>query len=271
MQSQQPKLVLHFDINGTIMAFDSTENGTDEENANMIFAKNTYGKVINGQWVSNEAYDDTNDSVTYYNHLKNHSKNKNFKELCFIFTKEGQPGAKWVEYVEEVKKYMVLRLFNSFLHVLDEFPNALIVFRSFGNEIPEILHLLEHNPKFKAAHIFKADRDDDTNVFTMFKDSERIMCHNLTGMNMLYGMCDNAHLAIKENYHHWNNHGKHSTYGKSIQADEKLFQIFFDDNPCVHIIGDKNCHYVQVNTISALFDDGYFVNHIKKHIARKLK
>ena len=33
------RLVLHFDINGTITADDTTEPGSHEENANMVLAK----------------------------------------------------------------------------------------------------------------------------------------------------------------------------------------------------------------------------------------
>ena len=38
------RLVLHFDINGTITPVDTTEPGSKEENANMVIAKSVYGE-----------------------------------------------------------------------------------------------------------------------------------------------------------------------------------------------------------------------------------
>jgi len=64
------KLVLHFDINGTITSVDSTELGSDYENANMTLAKSVYGTVTNNSWSLNSDYRDPTNSISYYDYLK---------------------------------------------------------------------------------------------------------------------------------------------------------------------------------------------------------
>ena len=40
------KLILHFDINGTITAFDSTESFNEIEGTNSYISRSIYGKIV---------------------------------------------------------------------------------------------------------------------------------------------------------------------------------------------------------------------------------
>jgi len=87
------KLILHFDINGTITAFDSTEPGTDLQNSNMVLAKSVYGTINDDEWIMNDNYKNlTAGSVSYYDYLKMVKKNPKYKSMSFIFTDENNPG-----------------------------------------------------------------------------------------------------------------------------------------------------------------------------------
>ena len=66
-------LILHFDINGTITNYDSTEIGTDIEMSNLILAKNTFGTIVDDQWVMNEhPFNYQQGSISYCQYLRKH-------------------------------------------------------------------------------------------------------------------------------------------------------------------------------------------------------
>src|SRR5580704_11421813 len=95
------QVVLHFDINGTITAVDSTEVGTDAENTNMTLARSAYGKVVDGKWTINTDYNEVTDSISYYDYLKSVDKT-NYKKRSFTFTDKGQPGESLKELFQTV-------------------------------------------------------------------------------------------------------------------------------------------------------------------------
>ena len=127
-------LILHFDINGTITSHDSTEKGSDEQLANMLLSRSTYGKVFKGDWIMNEKnyFEEGKYSVSYYNYLKH--MHSNYKELSYIFTEEKHPGHKLNGQCKDIMKTNKSLLFPSFLNVLDKYPFAKIVFLTFGND-----------------------------------------------------------------------------------------------------------------------------------------
>lgn len=251
------KLVLHFDINGTITAIDSTELGSDYQNTNMIISRSVYGKIKDDQWISNDHYRDPIDSITYYDFLKK-SGIKNYKKISYTFTEEGQPGYRfqWMVaiIIESIQKF----IFNSFIKVAEKYPDAIIVLRTFGGDIQDVLNsvVLVENDKFKKALTGEIIRNNDNIIL---KCDHETTYHGLGEINQLYFDTD-VHLAIQEDYHFWNGHQRDKNYGKIIKSDEKLIQIFFDDNDCVSIIGDENCHFFKINTLDALMNEDYFIN-----------
>ena len=73
-------LVLHFDINDTITAFDKTDEISHEHKCNIIIARSVYGKVINNEWIMNCSPNDIEHEVgdiTFYDYAK--EKYKNYK------------------------------------------------------------------------------------------------------------------------------------------------------------------------------------------------
>jgi len=249
------KLVLHFDINGTITAVDSTEIGNDYENANMTIARSVLGKVMSGRWV----HTGVADTISYYDYLKEIGEN-NYKKISFTFTEKGQPGEQFAGLMPQVLKSVSKDfVFRSFERVLESYPDAVVVLRSFGKDIRMTLETLDKNPKFSGSYTgFMCHNDDELEI--TFPDKK---CTGISELNQ-YFHSSSKHLAIQEDYKYWNDHKRDAKHGKTILGDERLVQIFFDDNECVHIVGDKGCHFVKVNTLDALLDENYFTDHISK-------
>ena len=69
---------------------------------------------------------------------------------------------------------------------------------------------------------------------------------------------------IQEDYATWNKQGRAKEHGKQLLSHPQMFQIFFDDNDCVHIPSpDSSTHFVRVNTLDAMQDEDYFVKHVR--------
>lgn len=257
-------LVLHFDINGTITPIDTTEPGTNEQNANMVVAKSYYGKQINDQWILNDSenYFSELDSVTYYDYLK--TITKDYKKLSFTFTHLNNPGESLHHLIDSIMNSMDIFLFGSFLNVLYEYPDATIVFRTFGLDADEVIHYLRTNFKteFKFRNIIKGK-------FTYINDELFVELENgevIVGMDKFNELIKTSDIpfAFVESYDYWNSHNRNSKNGKQLLGDNDMLQIFFDDNPCVNITNNVNCHFVKINTIHALQNDKYYIDHISK-------
>ena len=255
------KLVLHFDINGTITPVDTTEPGTKPENANMVIAKSVYGTVINNRWVINEdIYNDTN-SITYYDYLKRVSKD-NYKKISFTFTHTGEPGEQLNWMVKQLVDSMDKFLFESFLNVLEDFPDALIVFRTFGLDADEVIEYLRTNDKttHKFKTIIKGTFINTSSEYVLSLENDELYV-DMTNINNLF-KTSKYHLALKENYNYWNNNNRNKINGKQLLGDNDMIQIFFDDNDCVNVIDDTNTHNIKINTLHAMIDNKYYSDKI---------
>ena len=256
------KLILHFDINGTITPVDTTETGNNLENANMVISKSVYGKIVNNKWIINENHYDEKDSISYYNYLR--LNDKNYKQKSYTITNKGEPCEHLNHLIPLLLNSMETFLFSSFLNVLDAFPNSRIIFRTFGLDADEVIEYLKqkHPNNFKT--IIKGD-------FMYESDNVLLTLDNgvyLKGMNEIndyfYKTHDYCHLALKESYDYWNKHNRNKINGKQLFGSPKMTQIFFDDNDCVNVIDSTNSHFVKINTLCALLDNQYYVNLINE-------
>lgn len=262
----QKKLVLHFDINGTITPVDTTEPGSKEENANMVIAKSVYGTVNNNNWTLNQEYDkESTDSITYYDYLK--TIDNQYKKKSFTFTHPGEPGESLAHLVPLLVNSMDIFLFQSFLNVLHEFPDALIVFRTFGLDADEVIEFLRTNEKtsHKFKNIIKGDFSYDHEERPLITLENGHQISEMHKFNKFILNTD-THLALKESYDHWNRNHRSKKCGKQLLGHEDMLQIFFDDNDCVNVINGYNSHFVKINTLAALQNNSYYVDHIRNII-----
>jgi len=258
--SKMKRLVLHFDINGTITAVDTTEPGSAIENANMVISKSVFGKAPAGMWQLNQDMHDEQDSVSYYDYLKSQGV-ADYKRRSFLFTHCGHPGEGLAPLVAEVATSTKSFLFPSFVRTISAFPEALIVIRTFGQDVDDVLKTLLEIPS--VAPRFRSV------VRATPVDTEGIMVgetlHTYDEFNQVLETIE-SHILIQENYHYWNSNQRKKEHGKQLLGSSNLFQVFFDDNDCVHVRGQAatQTHFIRVNTMQALFDDDYFVKIVHK-------
>lgn len=252
------KLILHFDINGTITPVDTTELGNNLENANMVISKSVYGKIINNKWIINKNHYNENDSISYYNYLR--LNDGNYKQKSYAITNKGEPGEHLNYLIPLLLNSMETFLFPSFLNVLDAFPNARIIFRTFGLDADEVIEYLKqkHPNNFKT--IIKGDYSYEGDKVLLTLDNG-VCLRDMENINeYFHETYDCCHLALKESYDYWNKNNRNKLNGKQLMGNSEMVQIFFDDNDCVNIIDPINSHFVKINTLCALLDDQYYVN-----------
>ena len=255
------KKVFHFDINGTIIPNDTTESGTDEENANMIIAKNVYGTVS----VSNKWYLRTSNiynsqaAITYYDYLRQYYKD--YKLRAFTFTHPGNPGETLNKFVEPLMNAMTAFLFPSFLKVLEKYHDTTIVFRTFGLDADEVIHYLRTNKKTTKmfGNVIKGKFTYPNGEIHLTLEDGTVLVNMDKVNELIKSAPPEQHFAFIENYNHWNDHNRDKEHGKQLLGDKDILQIFFDDNPCVNMSGE-NVHFVQVNTLNVLFDENYYTS-----------
>lgn len=282
------KLVLHFDINGTITAVDTTEPGTKEENANMVLSKSYFGKVDKTDWVINDPdhyFDSSPGNISYYDFLK--SRTKQYKKFSFTFTKSGNPGESLQEFVPIIIRSTESFLFDSFKNALKKYPNALIVLRTFGLDTDDVIKCIHESENKDRSFIngkFRyplADQALPMSLDICLESNHSSVMEfrtfdGLCDINNLYLKCfdeDNTKatttsLALIEDYVHWNSAKRSVEFGKKIQDHPDMIQIFFDDNDCVSIHPDpktkriQNSYFVKVNTLFAMNDPLYITKTI---------
>lgn len=260
-------LVLHFDINGTITPVDTTEPGNKEENANMVISKSVYGTVKEGKWTLNNSENNSDknkncENISYYDYLK--TIDKNYKKKSFSFTHPGQPGDSLSHLVPVLIESMDIFLFRSFLNVLKEFPDALIVFRTFGLDADEVIHFLRTDEKtsdnFK--NIIKGDFTYDENGNPIVALENSLSISGMSAFNSFL-LETNNHLALKESYEYWDKNKRDRKCGKQLLGHKDIIQIFFDDNDCINVIDSTNCFPVRINTLDALQNPSYYTDIIR--------
>lgn len=237
-------LLIHFDINGTITCHDSTEPGTPIQNANLLIAKNIFGSVTDQGWVLNDNYFERINAVSYYDYLK--QSDKNCKSTAYKIT-DDYPELSYLV----VKITTTPFLFPSFTKTLETYPDAKIVFRTFGNDADTLIEYLQRQwpERFKIVNKGQIVYQGDS-------PSLKVNGSTFDNMNKFFEYCDP--IIIKEDYGYWNTHGRDARHGKCIEGTQRFRQIFFDDNECVNVIDTTNAKFVRVNTLQALIDEDYF-------------
>ena len=241
-------LVLHFDVNGTITAVDTTDtHTTHNENANVIISKNVYGKLLDdGHW---KCLGDKG-TLSYYDYVKQY----HCKTLAYQFTNDSSPGHPFKHFLKPITDSLQGKpfFFQSFQAVIQKYPDAVYIFRTFGLDSNTVVNELKNlHPNVNAQFLTTKD--------LVFQDLNKaiIVSKETTSDNTLTA------IVIQEDYTHWNNNGRSPMFGKQFVGHPQLDQIFFDDNDCVNVV-DNAGPVIKVNTISAAIDENYFNSHIKR-------
>lgn len=245
--------ILHFDINGTITAFDSTDNFNKIQETSSQLSKSFYGKIYNGSWIMNNNCFDTIDSITYYQYLKNTTDD--YKKLATEFTEKNNPGHSLNDICINLSQKPNF-LFDSFVKLIKTFPNNKIIFRTFGRDREHVLNELvkiNYTKKFIIGKMEQGVLIIGDNKYSEPNDINNVLLNN------------DSNFIIKEDYKYWMANNKDNNYGKLLFNSENHIQHFFDDNDCVASInGDINCPNNNrihiINSFLARTNEDYFIN-----------
>ena len=293
----QPKqLKLHFDVNKTIIAMDLVQGKEVPETVNAILAEFTFAKW-NGR--DQESYRDyiTNKLAKANPTLSRKSeefKKARAEELKKFptYLRNNHPGL-FAQFSEDRTRMNTILLpkgdnpmvvFPSFFKAIrwlqKNYPdNFTLTLRTFGQDLPEIVPMIEKIAKIKFAGIGEFKGRDLT-----LEVPEKLVPTFLSGSNM-------KNYAIRDDYKYWKSQGFKASGGKPFpldRSDSDSAYIFFDDNaddpdkPIVNPFGPNNepldtkemmreGYIVAVNPKEAILDDNYFINKIKAFLRKRGK
>ncbi|SNW63057.1 Hypothetical protein ORPV_1153 [Orpheovirus IHUMI-LCC2] len=231
-------LVLHVDINGTIVGFDSTDPNASIREA----AAESFARSINLDGSFNRPGQES-----YYEFAKK-SNPKGYKEEVYKFL-EKYPEHK--DTYERVVKVFEGGLFPSFHKLVREYvcengarKKAVLVLRTFGKDgrwVTEELY--------------------DRHGMLMEEDTpEELTYQTISGIMLLL---QTQNILTVDDYKRWDSNGRLPKYGKVIKGHPNLIQYGFDDNDCMYGIGE-GVYINKVNTVEAALDEDYFVKLLPK-------
>lgn len=290
-----PRLLLNFDLNGTLLLKDSSKKVDDEYMLISALAEDTLAKWNGKQSMSFKQY--------VYTELlpgdKSHPQLKKERQKVvgrFIewLREHKHPALESVQktYSTIKAKFMDPKtgeinftIFPSFYILMDllreKQTSFTIILRTFGDDLAEVVKEIEEHPsgvKFSHHAKFEGLKLIIDEKYTVEKTAEIF--------NVI--LSSGKHFAIRDDWSHWNEHGERGQYGKPFPYDlsgtstkERSLSLFFDDN----ITGDEDLDIVNpceitgqkiatkalcdrlifpVNTVEAMLDDHYFINRVMK-------
>jgi len=216
--------VYHFDINGTILGTDSTDNASIEDTASEAFSRS-----VNCE---GELYKEGEE--TYYSRIKSTFTNYKCKIYNFVndFPKHQNTHQELVYTFKQ-------GLFKSFLKLVErEFSNyqSLLVLRTFGKDRGFVATILEkYGMKFES---YESEELNDS----IYKD-----CYKRK-----------VHIMVTDSYERWNENKRQVEFGKRIKHFDGITQYGFDDNVCMHC--DDGVKFYHVNAVRAALEENYYLN-----------
>ncbi|KAG8344705.1 hypothetical protein TRVL_04467 [Trypanosoma vivax] len=163
-------LVIHMDINKTIVQFDSAGGRSLDDTLNSNAAANVWGRVVDGKWEAVMGPDEAGDRsnmITFAEYvdqkyaeppgmrdLPRSARDRTWKEISGrrraevgAFTCPGQPGEKYKHLVDKQKavldatpNFSVIPSFFEFVNTLSELGwSFTLIFRTFGNDLGNVL------------------------------------------------------------------------------------------------------------------------------------
>ncbi len=226
----KPHLILHFDMNKTLIAADKVGQKT----AHDVICKEIADQVT-------DLWDDTlSVPISYASYVKhhllpnpNHSEDVKLKqkaqlsEVLRVLKERNHPASSGMQeiydHAMELLEKQETQVFTSFYRLIEflqkENISYTLVIRTFGSEASELAE--ELNERFGDGYL------------TDFRFVKR---GNLQGTESnLYDLVSNAdhHLVIRDDWHWWYEHGQDWKYGKPFPVDlndPHRISLFFDDN-----------------------------------------
>lgn len=171
------------------------------------------------------------------------------------------------------------KIFQSFyqlIHYLEqEHIDYTIILRTFGQDLSTIAHeISSHTP---IVFTWEGHFEQTTLIASSLQTGQQLILE--TPKEIFNFFAQHAHIKIKDDFEYWHTHQEQSAFGKlfPISSDEQTIKtIFFDDNAynnIIHLehIGSTHIPYEMlvhqgivcpVQTLQAIENDNYFINHL---------
>lgn len=279
--AHQIPLIIHMDVNKTIIAQDIGNNkGLDDVLIECI-AKNCVGK-----WSTAVP------EMTYVQYVKeylvpgeksNREVRKKRNDLIhaffdFLKIREDVRYTKLKEQCDQLKNKILHQqgvIFQSFFNMITYLEqckrNYVIILRSFGQDLKAVTEeitqktgiLFEWEGKFVGTSLFIHSHITD----------EQYVLNDIVSIAAFFKT--HKHIYIRDDFAYWNTHYEQAEYGKLFPIDETVQSIFFDDNADESIINarlvpantfvqtekiGKSTAICVVDTLQAIENDSYFID-----------
>lgn len=289
-----PKLILHFDVNGTLTAKDTSKKLSDDHMIIALLAENTIG-----QWAPSQA----DMSFKDYVYTQLHPGDKSDPNLKLTRQKAVGSFLNWLlnnehqlsdkvfgQFLAIRAKYsdddgkVKFSIFTSFFVALQKLRELNIAFtvvlRTFGTDLEDVVDEIQKHPsgvQFTNLCTFKEDvLKRQFGVFESGKFTGNAAEETVTKTDKIFKLfAQGDHFAVQDDWKKWNQDGERSRSGKPFivdSSDTQYFSIFFDDNItgedqdiislCDIASGSTQSTAIRVDTLNAMLNDQYFINKI---------
>jgi len=275
IDSRGLRLILHFDLNNTLLLLDSTSGheslaGTVAETLSKCalgLAVRTHRGTVWGGYAENPFVSRglANEISWYEFQRRIYSSDAVLKPKAAAFIKTDG------SYLQKEFDIMLKQgedIFVSFYIVRQLFSKALYVFRSFGKDIALFAKKLEDSCAIDSADDLTICRSHKGIITIPHETCER---HMLPPMFVEEYLLKDAgqFTAVKEDFDWWKLNGKSAQFGKFVCGMEGAFQIGFDDLDCMEAQG-PNAYVHRISTVAAASNPEYFVRLIIDTISKAL-
>ena len=292
-----PKLLLHFDVNKTLIADDAAGSKTTDHILMHALAERYYDR-----WDERVP-----DPISYLDYVKHYLLPGKSSDLALRAARDQQiqrfldflrernhfytPWAEKQFYQLKAKlaqsETLVFPSFYKLLSYLEE--NELrytVLLRTFGSDLPRVIR--DINTATGSSMISLKGRFKHR---TLFVEMAPLQERCIERINDIYQFFKNSsHIAIQDNWEDWMTHEEAQEYGKTFPVDlqdDSVISLFFDDNvrvepnSLVNIVNPIDVHTNQplnvvslvesknifrVDAIDAILDDDYFIHLVEAAI-----
>ena len=289
--TQIPKLILHFDINLTLIAEDPVKNHSNNDVLNILLAENYKSK-----WETNLTED-----ISYADYVRNYilpgdKSNSQLKheryKLILNFLKY-MKSINHIYYPFLKNKFNIIKnrleesgsfVFQSFFKLLSYLKSNnidyVILLSTFGSDHQRVLDEI-NNKLGQNFFSYKCKFEQNKLLAASLKSNQTFEINSIDEIYNFF--VNNGNMVIQDDWKAWNNNGEISEFGKKFiidSIDTKTLSIFFDDH-AVEDYGIINAvdvnngtkinfkslvdsrNIFKVETIKAIEHDDYFIDLLK--------
>lgn len=271
--NDSPRLILHFDINKTLIATDETTKKTAEETVSEEIAKRVMG-----------CWDESvQEPMSYIDYVK--------ERLAPNPHRSPEIKLKQREAIKNVMQHLKEREHPDYRKMQDLYNRAMASLKDSGRQVFPSFYRLVQVLKEKKIPYTIAIRTYGQDGQTLARELNQHLGDNfMTDLRVLkdspFDIYDlvtqgNHHVLIQDDWHVWSSHGCNWLYGKPFPvdlSDSRYISLFFDDNadeiispydvtsqePILPSDLAKRGQIITVDTLEAILDENYFLQHVEK-------